>query len=453
MKNILTSYNFFQNQLLNPVMHVTTTPPTGAQGQLYFDSNVGNKQLHYHNGTAWIPLGSGSGTVTSVTLSFGATTSSIFDTTGANSQTITSSGTFDISLNTQTANTVLAGPTSGGAAAPTFRTLVLADIPSLSTLYLPLAGGTMAGTINMNGNSITNLNTPSANGDAVSLSYMTSYVNSQLDGRKWKQAVKAATTTNITLSGNQTVDGVSMVDGDRILVKDQSTQSQNGIYVVASGAWTRSTDADTGTELDGAAVMVLSGTTNDNTQWFQTTYPVTIGSSAVAWIQTGSGIYSADGQGIEVSGNTFNLELDGTSLSKSSNGIKIANNGVTSVHLNTAVAGAGLVGGGGSALAVGAGTGITVNADDVAVTGYTPITSWTVARKFAGNFTVTSAGAFSQAITLTGYTADNNIIVSCRDTNDAEIDLDVDTTLGSSQITLSGVAPTPSYLIRWTVIA
>lgn len=116
-------------------------------------------------------------TVSSVTLSFGSTTSAIFDTSGANSQTITSSGTFDVSLNDQTQNKVLAAP-SGGTGSPTFRILVAGDIPSLS--YLPLAGGTMTGAINMGNNLITNVASPVSNGDAVTKLY----VDGLLDGRK-----------------------------------------------------------------------------------------------------------------------------------------------------------------------------------------------------------------------------------------------------------------------------
>lgn len=77
-----------------------------------------------------------------------------------------------------------------------------------------------------------------------------------------KRSVRVATTANITLSGTQTIDGIAVVAGDRVLVKDQTTASQNGIYVVAAGAWARSADANTISELAGAVVSVDSGTTN-----------------------------------------------------------------------------------------------------------------------------------------------------------------------------------------------
>ena len=82
-----------------------------------------------------------------------------------------------------------------------------------------------------------------------------------MDGGRWaKPNCKAATTVNITLSGAQTIDGVSCVAGDRVLVKNQGTNSQNGIYLVQTGTWTRAPDASTAPFLAGAAVNVDQGT-------------------------------------------------------------------------------------------------------------------------------------------------------------------------------------------------
>jgi hypothetical protein len=91
-----------------------------------------------------------------------------------------------------------------------------------------------------------------------------------------------------------TVDGVVMATGDRILIKNQSTQTENGIYTVnISGAPTRATDADTGVELEGAAVSVTEGTSNANTTWNQTTDSITLGVSNIVWGQFGSSVPDA----------------------------------------------------------------------------------------------------------------------------------------------------------------
>jgi len=100
----------------------------------------------------------------------------------------------------------------------------------------------------------------------------------------FKRSVRCATTANITLSGTQTIDGIAVVAGDRVLVKEQTTSSQNGIYVVAAGAWTRSLDADSSSKIASAIVAVDSGTLlggklfdND----FKTTD--TLGTTAMTW--------------------------------------------------------------------------------------------------------------------------------------------------------------------------
>ena len=93
---------------------------------------------------------------------------------------------------------------------------------------------------------------PSANNDLVNKLY----VDNIAAGLKWKESVVAATTgSNITLSGTQTIDGVSVLAGERVLVKDQTTVADNGIYDAAAGAWSRSSDADTWDELVFAWVL------------------------------------------------------------------------------------------------------------------------------------------------------------------------------------------------------
>lgn len=104
----------------------------------------------------------------------------------------------------------------------------------------------------------------------------------------WKDPCVVATTANITLSGEQTIDGVLTSDS-RVLVKNQSSTDENGIYVSAAGAWSRATDSDSAVELEGAAVGVSQGTVNKNTVWLQTTDSITLETSAINWQQVGYG--------------------------------------------------------------------------------------------------------------------------------------------------------------------
>jgi hypothetical protein len=89
---------------------------------------------------------------------------------------------------------------------------------------------------------------------------------------------------NLTLSAPQTIDGVSLVAGDRILVKNQTVAANNGIYVVTAGAWTRATDADSAAEISGAMVRVQQGTLNGGTRWVNS-FKLTdvVGTTAMVW--------------------------------------------------------------------------------------------------------------------------------------------------------------------------
>lgn len=121
------------------------------------------------------------------------------------------------------------------------------------------------------------------------------FVNDSIAGLSWKAPVRAATTADITLSGEQTIDGVAIVAGDRVLVKDQTAGEQNGIYVAAVGAWSRSTDANTSNEIRQAAVLVEEGTANadkgfslqTNTPFVLNTTPLTFGPFGYSGTPTG----------------------------------------------------------------------------------------------------------------------------------------------------------------------
>lgn len=124
-----------------------------------------------------------------------------------------------------------------------------------------------AADLSLNSKKITNLAAPTASTDAATKAYADS-IAAGLDPHA---SVRVATTANITLSGTQTIDGVAVVALDRVLVKNQTTTSANGIYVCAAGAWSRSTDADTGAELTGGTfTFVELGTVHADQGWVAT---------------------------------------------------------------------------------------------------------------------------------------------------------------------------------------
>ena len=215
--------------------------------------------------------------------------------------TVGGSGAFFNKTDTRTANTVLVGPASGSAAAPTFRALVAADLLKLNEFTAP------DGAISANSQKITNLATPTADGDAASKSY----VDSVSQGLDIKEAVKVATTANITLSGTQTIDGVAVSADERVLVKDQSTASQNGLYLCKAGSWARTDDLATGDDASSVFVFVDQGTVNSDNGFVCSTNKgsAVVGTNNLTFVQfSGAGQITA-GDGLDKSGNTMSVDL------------------------------------------------------------------------------------------------------------------------------------------------
>ena len=108
-------------------------------------------------------------------------------------------------------------------------------------------------------------------------------------GIYWKAPVLVSSTANLTLSGAQTIDGISAVAGDRILVKDQTAPAENGIYIVAAGAWSRAVPMDTWDEHVGAVVLVSQGSIGEN-KAYQCTVNAggTLGTTAITWASFGA---------------------------------------------------------------------------------------------------------------------------------------------------------------------
>lgn len=180
------------------------------------------------------------------------------------------------------------------------------------------------------------------------LSGLASSIQSQLDalrtGQFWKQAVRVATTAAGTLAtdfeNGDTIDGVVLATGDRILIKDQATGSENGIYVVnASGAPTRTTDFDAQADnLAGATVGVQEGTANGETKWTcSTNNPITVGSTTITFVDAGSTAYTGTSNRITVTGNQIDIAAAFEALL-----LKAANNLSDIANASTARANLGL---------------------------------------------------------------------------------------------------------------
>ena len=149
---------------------------------------------------------------------------------------------------------------------------------------------------------------PASGNDVVNKTYLEFFAA----GISWKQPVACGTTANITLSGLQTLDGVTVVAGDRVLVKNQSTSSQNGIYLASATAWSRAPDADTWDELISAICFVESGSTLAGSAWYCTIQPGgTIGTTAIVWSNFSVAATYAAGTGLTLTDYVFSITNTG----------------------------------------------------------------------------------------------------------------------------------------------
>jgi hypothetical protein len=139
------------------------------------------------------------------------------------------------------------------------------------------------------------------------------YVDTVAQGLDAKASVVCATTANITLSGTQTIDGIAVAAGNRVLVKNQTLSQNNGIYVANASTWTRSTDMDTWAEVPNSFVFVETGTTQADTGWVCTADAGgTLGTTPITWTQfSGAGTYTA-GTGLTLTGTQFSITNAGT---------------------------------------------------------------------------------------------------------------------------------------------
>lgn len=269
---VLNHLDLVGNEVRNArLQNLATAPSSPVAGQIYYDTALGYARIY--NGSTWLRADA-SGTVTSVTgtapiVSSGGTTPAI----SIDAATTSTAGSMSAADKTKL---------DGATATDTASTLVLRD-----------------------GSKRFRAADPSDPQDVATKAY----VDGVASGLDVKQSVRAATTTNITLSGAQTIDGVAVVAGNRVLVKDQSTASANGIYVAASGSWTRATDADSDAEVTpNLFVFVEEGTANADSGWtLSNNGAITVGSTALTFVQfSGAGQITA-GDGMSKSGNTLNV--------------------------------------------------------------------------------------------------------------------------------------------------
>lgn len=371
MPTFLSPIDLLQNELRNArVQNLGSAPSTPVGGQVYFDSTLHKLRWWNDFTTAWVNAEGTAGAVTNVTAtapivsSGGATpnltlnllvnadisgsaaiaysklalTGAILNADLAGSIAYSKLNLTGAILNADLAgsiaysklslsNSIVNADIAAGAAIVYSKlnlgsSIVNADIAGGAAIVyskLNLTGaivnGDLAGsiaysklsapiaTVSMGSQIVSNVAAPSTGTDAANKTY----VDSVASGLDVKASVRAVATAPITLSGTQTIDSVALIAGDRVLVTAQASAPTNGIYVVAAGAWSRSTDADTSAEVtSGMFTFVTEGGTYGDSGWVLTTNdPIVLGTDPLAFAQfSGAGQITA-GAGLTKSGNTI----------------------------------------------------------------------------------------------------------------------------------------------------
>lgn len=448
-RTFLTPIDMGKLEIQNQRVHnLGSAPSSPVTGQIYYDT-VSNK-LFYWNGSSWIDTSGGTGVLASTFDAKGDLIAGTANDTYSK-LTVGADDTILMADAAQTTGLKWVGPTTtpanigtqAGGSADTFARgdhvhATGAGTPSTQAFGDAAATGTgpaasmtdhkhgfpahtaaihqeliatadltdwpRVASLDLNSQKITSLLDPTAAQDAATKAY----VDATAAGIDWKASVRVATVgSNITLAGSapNTLDGITLAANDRILVKDQSTGSQNGIYTVttlgtgANGTWTRATDADASAEMtSGVAVFVEEGTVNADTGWVLTTNnPITLGTTALVFTQFTSLGQITAGAGLTKTGSTVDVIAGSTPGSG------------------------------------GPGGGLKVNADDVV------IDTGVVVRKFAASF---GDGA------ATSYNIDHNlatldvIVQVFRNSDGVQVECDVTHSTTNRVILAFAVAPT-----------
>jgi hypothetical protein len=242
---------------------------------------------------------------------------------------------------TAASNVAITFPVTSVAGRTGAITLTTSDVSEGTNLYYTdvrvranrldqLAAPTAA--VALNSQRITGLADPTAAQDAATKNY----VDLTVQGLDPKASVKAASTANIaSLSGTMTIDGVALVAGDRVLVKDQTSTSANGVYVVAAGAWARADDLSTWAEHIAAYLFVEQGTVNADVGFLCTVDAGgTLGTTAITFVQFNGAGQIVAGAGLTKTGNTLDVGA-GTGISVAADSVGLSGQALALHNLAT----------------------------------------------------------------------------------------------------------------------
>lgn len=269
-KKFLFNADFAQNEIQNAVAQVLASAPGSPKtGQFYFNSTT--DRLLVRSAASWV------------------------DYTARASHT-----------GTQTASTI-------------------SDLASTVQGYRLDQFAAPTSAVSFNSQRQTNVAAPSTGTDGVNKDYVDTAIQNALSGIDGKASVRVVATANVaSLSGLQTIDGITLVANDRVLLTGQTTASQNGVYVAASTAWSRAVDADaTGEITPGAFWFVEEGVSNNKTQWrCNNTGTITLGTTSIVINQYGAAGDATAGDGLQSAGSVWSVKAS-TGISVTAGGVAV----------------------------------------------------------------------------------------------------------------------------------
>lgn len=429
-KLFLTNINLNTNELQFPVIHklaAAPTVPAPVVGQIYF--NTTDKFLYSYDGTAWDKITT-SGEIVNADIKSSAaidkTKISGTAITAGDSGTVTSTmiadGTIldaDINASAGIALTKLAvDPRARSTHSGTQTSSTISDLATTVQGYRLDQFAVPTASVSVNSQKITNLLDPTNPQDAATKAY----VDAARQGLDVKDSVKAASIANVSLTGAQTIDTISLVAGDRVLLKNQTAGAENGIWIVSASAWSRATDADTATKLtSGAFVFVEQGSQADSGWVMTTDGAITVGTTAISWAQfSGAGQITA-GAGLTKNGNTIDVATASTArIVVNTDSIDLAT--VTASNTNPTIA--------------------TSVVSGVTVDSYGRVTGVATSNtKFAGQNTLLTVTSGSATWTVTHNLGTQDAIVQIRQVSNNEV-VEADIVLTSTNVVTITLAST-----------